>query len=135
MIVPGRFWTSENSRSVISGSINGSRYPWSFKIDTKLDKDFNVNTGKRKDGESRKPVSMNVYLQVLNVLNSKNVTAVYKATGSPSDDGYISSPNAQGKIESQPSPQAYRDLYLVKIDDPGNYDLPRRIRLGLQVNF
>ena len=129
------FTTSENSRSVISGSINGSRYPWSFKIDTKLDKDFNVNTGKRKDGESRKPVSMNVYLQVLNVLNSKNVTAVYKATGSPSDDGYISSPNAQGKIESQPSPQAYRDLYLVKIDDPGNYDLPRRIRLGLQVNF
>ena len=129
------FTTTENSRSVISGSINGSRYPWNFRIDAKLDKDFAIKTGTTSDGNARKNVYINVYLQVLNVLNTTNVTAVYAATGSPSDDGYITAPNSQSVIANQPSPQAYRDLYGVKVNNPGNYDLPRRIRLGLQVNF
>ena len=68
-------------------------------------------------------------------MDSKNVTTVYAATGSPSDDGYISSPNAQSIIDRQPSPQAYTDLYRLKVNNPANYDLPRRIRLGVQVNF
>ena len=129
------FTTSDNSRSVISGSINGSRYPWNFRIDAKLDKEFTIKTRTGKEGESSKAVSVNVYLQVLNVLDTKNVTTVYAATGSPSDDGYISSPNAQSIIDRQPSPQAYTDLYRLKVNNPANYDLPRRIRLGVQVNF
>ncbi len=129
------FTTTENSRSVISGSINGSRYPWNFRIDAKLDKDFKVATGKSEDGSVRKSIYVNVYLQVLNVLNTVNVTTVYAATGSASDDGYITSPNAQSVIERQPSPQSYVDLYNVKVNDPSHYDLPRRIRFGVQVNF
>ena len=86
------FTTTENLRSVITGSLNGSRYPWNFKIDTKFDKDITFNSGVRKDGKQRKPVSMNIYLQILNVLNTQNVTTVYKATGNSSDDGYITSP-------------------------------------------
>ncbi len=79
------FTTTANSRKVIAGSINGSRYPWNFRIDAKLDKDFEIKTGKKKDGDARKSLYANVYLQVLNVLNTENVTAVYAATGSPSD--------------------------------------------------
>ena len=129
------FTTTENSRSIISGSINGSRYPWNFRIDAKIDKDFALKTNSGKDGESGKSVYINVYLQVLNVLNTTNVTTVYTATGSPSDDGYITSPNAQSVIERQASPQAYTDLYGIKVNNPANYELPRRIRLGVQVNF
>jgi hypothetical protein len=129
------FTTTANSRSVITGSLNGSRYPWNFRIDAKIDKSFRIITGKNSEGEAKKGLDMNVYLQVLNVLDTKNVTSVYTATGSPSDDGYITSPDAQSVISDQPSPQAYTDLYRLKVDDPGNYDLPRRIRLGLQVNF
>ncbi len=129
------FTTTENSRSVISGSINGSRYPWKFRIDAKLDKSFRIVTGRDADGEAKRGVDLNVYLQVLNVLNTTNVTSVYAATGSPDDDGYITSPNAQSVIARQPSPQAYVDLYGIKVNDPANYDLPRRIRLGVQVNF
>ncbi len=129
------FTTTENSRSVITGSLNGSRYPWNYKIDTKFDKDFSFNNGVRKDGKQRKPISMNVYLQILNVLNTKNVTTVYKATGNASDDGYITSPGAKSKIEGQPSPQAYTDLYKAKVDNPQHYDIPRRIHLGVQINF
>ena len=129
------FTTSDNSRSVIAGSLNGSRYPWNFRIDAKVDKEFTIKTRTSNEGVSSKAVSVNVYLQVLNVLDTKNVTTVYAATGSPSDDGYISSPNAQSIIDRQPSPQAYTDLYRLKVNNPANYDLPRRIRLGIQVNF
>jgi hypothetical protein len=31
--------------------------------------------------------------------------------------------------------QAYYDQYQIAVNDPNNYSLPRRIRLGLQVNF
>ena len=129
------FTTTENSRSIITGSLNGSRYPWNFRIDAKLDKDFAIKTKSGKEGESGKSVFINVYLQVLNVFDTKNVTTVYAATGSASDDGYITSPNAQSVIDRQPSPQAYTDLYSIKVNDPSHYDLPRRIRFGVQVNF
>ena len=129
------FTTTANSRSVIAGQINGSRYPWQFKIDAKIDKNFTIRTGKKANGESRKEVYANVYLQVLNVLNTLNVSTVYAATGSPSDDGYITSPTAQNSIESKASPQAYIDLYRLAVNNPGNYSQPRRIHLGVQFNF
>ncbi len=129
------FTTTANSRSVIAGQINGSRYPWQFKIDAKIDKNFSIKTGKKKNGESRKEVYANVYLQVLNVLNTQNVSSVYAATGSPSDDGYVTSPGAQTSIASKVSPQAYIDLYRLAVNDPDNYSQPRRIHLGVQFNF
>ncbi|MFZ7114667.1 MAG: TonB-dependent receptor domain-containing protein [Bacteroidota bacterium] len=129
------FTTTANSRSVIAGQINGSRYPWQFKIDAKLDKNFSIKTGKKKNGDARKEVYANVYLQVLNVLNTQNVSSVYAATGSPSDDGYVTSPAAQSSIASKVSPQAYIDLYRLAVNDPNNYSQPRRIHLGVQFNF
>ena len=129
------FTTTANSRAVIAGQLNGSRYPWQFKIDAKIDKDFVIGLGKNKKGDSRKPLYANIYLQVLNVLNTLNISSVYSATGSPSDDGYISSPGAQTTINNQISPQAYIDLYNVAVNNPSNYQLPRRIHLGIQFNF
>jgi hypothetical protein len=129
------FTSTANSRAVIAGQLNGSRYPWQFKIDLKIDKDFEIGRGKNKAGNDRKPLYANVYLQVLNVLNTLNVSSVYAATGNPSDDGYISSPGAQASIANQVSPQAYIDLYHIAVNNPSNYELPRRIRLGVQFNF
>ena len=129
------FTSTANSRSVIAGTLNGSRYPWQFRIDAKIDKDFEINVGKSKDGEGHKKVIANVYLQVLNVLDTRNISTVYAATGSPSDDGYISSPGAQTSIASQVSPQAYIDQYRIAVNNPSNYSLPRRIHLGVMFNF
>jgi len=120
---------------VIAGQINGSRYPWQFKIDAKIDKNFTIRTGKKANGDARKEVYANVYLQVLNVLNTLNVSAVYAATGSPSDDGYITSPTAQSSIAQKASPQAYIDLYRLAVNNAANYNQPRRIHLGVQFNF
>ena len=114
----------------IKGSINGARLPWQFVIDMRVDKDFLFAMGKKKKGGS-----INVYLDILNLLNTKNVTGVYPATGSAQDDGYLSAPEYQNQINQQVSSQSYRDLYSVWIANPYNYSSPRQIRLGLMFNF
>lgn len=114
----------------IKGTINGARLPWQFVINMRIDKEFMFSMGKRKKG-----ASIDVYLDILNLLNTKNVTRVYPATGSAEDDGYLSAPEYQNQINQQVSSQAYRDLYSVWIANPYNYSSPRQIRLGVMFNF
>lgn len=119
------------ARGPITGQINGSRLPWQFLLNLRIDKDFNF--GLSKGG--KKMATLNVYLEILNLLNTKNVTNVYPATGSPSDDGYLSAPEYQNQINQQVDPQAYRDMYSIYIDKPTNYSTPRQTRLGIMFNF
>ena len=135
-ITPESDFTSQaNSRFQLDGQINGSRLPWQFRVDAKVDKQFELKMGKKANGERRRSYNMGVYLQVLNLFDSRNVIAVYSATGSPTDDGYLSSAAAQSDINSKLSPQAYKDQYQIAGANQGNYSLPRRIRLGLQLDF
>ncbi|MCB0397690.1 MAG: carboxypeptidase-like regulatory domain-containing protein [Flavobacteriales bacterium] len=122
-----------NDRSRLAGSINGSRLPWQFRLDLRVDRSFTL---KFKGGESKKKgAEMNVYAQINNLLDADNIVSVYRATGNPDDDGYLTSPTTQGIIEQQTSPQSFRDLYTIKLNNPGNYSLPRRIRLGVMIDF
>ncbi|MBI9039105.1 MAG: carboxypeptidase-like regulatory domain-containing protein [Bacteroidales bacterium] len=118
----------------LQGSINGSHLPWQFRMDLRIDKDFYIKF-KKKEGEDAKFASLNVYIQVLNVLDSKNIMGVYRATGNPDDDGYLAAAQYQTEIENQLDSQAYRDLYLIRINNPANYSAPRKIRLGVIFNF
>jgi outer membrane receptor protein involved in Fe transport len=120
------------SSPVLKGSLNGSRLPWQFRMDLKVDRDIYI---KRKEGSKKNPHYMNVYVQVLNVLNSMNVMNVYRYTGNPDDDGYLSAAEYQTTINGALDPQSYRDLYSTRINSPYNYSLPRRIRLGLIFSF
>ena len=49
------------------GAINGNRLPWRFNLDTRVDKSFNLAAA------GKKPLNINVYLRVSNLLNRKNV--------------------------------------------------------------
>ena len=129
------FTTAANGRFQLDGQINGSRLPWQFRVDAKVDKLFEVKMGKKANGERRRSYNMGVYVQVLNLFDSRNVIAVYSATGSPTDDGYLSSAAAQNDINAKLSPQAYKDQYEIANNNQGNYSLPRRIRLGVQLDF
>lgn len=120
--------------SFLKGSINGSRLPWQYRMDLRVDRNINLNFGKGED-ENRKKANLNVYVQVLNLLNTKNILRVYRATGSPSDDGFLTSSISQSAIEARTNEQSYRDLYSLKANDPSNYSIPRRIRLGLELSF
>jgi hypothetical protein len=114
----------------IKGSINGSRLPWQFLMNFRIDKDFNFAMGKKN-----KTGTINVYFEILNLLNTKNVTGVYPATGSPTDDGYLTAPEYQNQISQQVSPESYRELYGIWIDNPYNFATPRQSRFGLMFNF
>jgi hypothetical protein len=121
--------------TALEGSINGSNLPWSYKVDLRVDKNIELSWTKGKEGAEKKTANLNIYLQVLNLFNTKNILAVYKATGNPDDDGYLSSAQAQALIGSQNDPQSFRDLYAIKNNNPSNYSRPRVIRLGLLLDF
>lgn len=118
----------------LEGSVNGSNKPWQFRIDTRIDKDFKINW-KRKEGKPPKSTYINVYLDIQNLLGTKNVLSAYRATGNPDDDGYLLAASSQSAIQAQTDEQSFRDLYAVKVNRPTNYSLPRRIRLGVMLNF
>ncbi|MBU2649383.1 MAG: TonB-dependent receptor [Bacteroidetes bacterium] len=117
---------------LLKGTYYGSRLPWQFRIDLRLDRDFFFNLGK---GDNKRASNLNVYFQINNVLNTKNVMGVYPATGNPDDDGYLAAAEWQRDINDQLDPQSFRDLYAIFINNPGNYSSPRTIRFGLIFNF
>lgn len=119
----------------LAGSVNGSSKPWQFRIDMRVDKDFKINWTKGKDGKKAKSSTLNVYVDFQNLLNTKNILSVYRKTGNPDDDGYLAAAEFQSSIQSQTNEQSFRDLYAVAVNNPGNYSLPRRVRLGFILNF
>jgi len=118
-----------NDRSTLEGSLNGSRLPWQFRISAKFNKEFEIKwTDKKKS-------NVNLYVQIQNLLNAKNIISVYRATGNPEDDGYLTSSAAQNAINAQNSPDSFRYLYSLAVNNPNNYSLPRMIRAGLSFEF
>ncbi|HOS48000.1 MAG TPA: TonB-dependent receptor, partial [Bacteroidia bacterium] len=119
----------DNGQRAVEGIINGARTPWQFRIDLKIDKDINVKFSDKKSG------TFNVYLQIQNLLDTRNVVGVYRATGNPTDDGFLQSADGQQLSSAQVSQQAFTDQYLIKLLNPDNYSLPRRARLGVRFDF
>ncbi|MEN8223931.1 MAG: carboxypeptidase-like regulatory domain-containing protein [Bacteroidota bacterium] len=117
---------------LLQGTYYGSRLPWQFRMDVRVDKDIPLTLG---SGENQKPGNLNIYFSINNVLNNKNVINVYPATGNPDDDGYLAAPEWQREINEQLDPQSYQDLYAIFANRPWNYSSPRTIRFGVIFNF
>jgi hypothetical protein len=126
--------TGLNQSSTLEGNVNGSNLPWQYRIDLRLDKNFQL-TWNKKSGEKTKKSNLTVYILVLNLLNTQNILNVYRHTGDPNDDGYLSYPGNQGAINGQISSQAFIDQYNAKLGVPTNYSIPRRTRIGVTLNF
>jgi hypothetical protein len=127
--------TPVGGRSQINGSINGSYKPWQFKADLRVDKNIELTWGK-KDSEDKKTANLNIYLQVLNLLNTRNILGVYNFTGNPDDDGYLTSSQGTLYVNSNPATAAsFTDQYNIYINNPGNYSRPRTIRIGVLLDF
>lgn len=112
------------------GQINGSRLPWQFRADMRVNKvfAFAFKEGGRKQ-------NVDVYLQVLNVFDNMNVLGVYAYTGDPQDDGYLASDRSVTAVQQAVSAEAFADLYRARLQNPFNFALPRRVRLGVMWNF
>lgn len=124
--------TGEVSPST-QGSINGSRLPWQFNLDINIDRNFQLMLG--KDGEKGRPVNLNVYLWVLNALNTTNINSVYRFTGVADDDGFLNAAQYQPLIASQNDPDSFRNYYSMFVANPFNLGLPRQIRVGVKLDF
>ncbi len=125
-----------NDRTTLDGTPNGARLPWTYRLDLKVQKNFNVKMGKKDAKGNRKAYSASVYLQVNNLLDTRNVNRVYQYTGNATDDGYLDSAAGQQAASEQENEAAYRSLYALYIQNhPNNYLRPRTIRLGLTMNF
>lgn len=120
----------------IKGLINGSRLPWSFNVDIRLDKTFRIV----KATETKKPLDLNVYFRVQNLFDTQNILGAYAASGSPSDDGYLATSLGQSEVLnvrlSRPTDVlAFLNSYQMNMLNGGFYSFPRRIFIGANFGF
>lgn len=121
-------------RSTLLGNPNSARLPAVFRTNLRIDKNFDLKVG-GGDEQTAKKLGLNVYVQVQNLFNGKNVQSVYQFSGQPDDDGYLNHAVAQSFLSQQTSTASYRDYYAMRANNPDNYGLPRRIRLGVIISF
>jgi hypothetical protein len=121
-----------SSSGGLTGTTNGSRLPWQYRLDVQLDRTFAIDFG--KEGK-KKSTFLNVYIRATNLLNQMNVLNVYRATGNWNDDGFLASSIAQSSIQAQLDEQSFRDYYTMKIQNGNNISSPRTIRLGVKFDF
>jgi outer membrane receptor protein involved in Fe transport len=118
------------------GAINGATLPPTARIDLKVDRSFNLF------GRSQ----LKAYLWVQNLLDADNVVAVYRTTGLPDEDNFLTSSSGQSFLNGFPVPEAADFNYRAYAFGPVNnatvgsngtffYGLPRRVRLGLLFDF
>lgn len=104
-------------------TINASTAPWNYQLDMKVNKIFTVTKG----------VDLDVYLWIVNVLNTKNIVNIYTATGLPDNDGFFGTDAGQQYVENNGANA--RALYDYLVDAIGNYGTPRIVRLGARLTF
>ncbi len=135
-----RYAVPDNVSHTVVGGVNGSRLPWHYDLDLRLDKDFALSFGKKhkeavEGVKAKKPLYLNAFVYVTNLLNTRDILGVYGYTSRPDDNGYLTSPYGQQYVPQQVNPASYTDLYRISNNDPGHYNLPRQINIGLQFNF
>jgi hypothetical protein len=104
----------------ISGQLNAGEMPAVHSVSLRIEKEFPI----RENG-------LRVFLQAENLFFSEQVQHVYRYTGLPSDDGYLTSDWAQSSIEQQNDELAFRDQYGIKVNSPYNYGAPTVFRFGI----
>jgi outer membrane receptor protein involved in Fe transport len=126
----GRPYTPADPKTILFGpawetptaAYNQTYSPWNIELDLKVDKTFSMGS-----------TDVNVYLWMLNVLNTKNVVTVLDFTGQPDDDGYFQTAAGQqyAKTEGAEAEQGYR----YRLGAPANWGVPRQLRLGFRVDI
>jgi outer membrane receptor protein involved in Fe transport len=104
-------------------AINGETTPWNYRFDLKLDRTFKLPAG----------LSMNWYLWVINVLNTRSVVDVWTTTGQPDQTGYLATSAGKNYYNALTSNE--KQALSMREMDYFNYGVPRQIRLGCRLSF
>jgi hypothetical protein len=121
--------------------LNSSTTPSTYQLDMRIDKTFNIAD----------LFNLNVYFNVINLLDTDNIQNVFMRTGAANDDGYLSDPNQGGKQIATFGPDyaaVYTALNLDYHQDwynattgnayttqPVIYGPPRQIRFGIRLEY
>ena len=118
------------------GAVNSVYLPFTGRVDLRVDRNFNLG-----------PANFKGYVWVQNLFDQDQVYSVFRDTGLPDDDGFLSTnPDAVRNLPTELERDAFRFLYSqyvggpVVLDGFGQsggqvYGLPRRIRLGVTLDF
>ncbi len=122
-------WEGYGNQRTPLEPLNASTTPWTFQLDAKIDKSVNIAG-----------LNFNVYLWVVNVLNTQNVVAVFNNSGDAYDDGYLTYSQGEATIEGyrrygEEFAQTYINLYKNLTYNSGHFGIPRQIRLGIRLNY
>lgn len=124
-------------QSVIFGGVQGSRLPWHYMMDMRIDKSFPLSFRKASaDGmPSKSRLGLQAFVYIQNLLNTRDVLQVYGVTGRPDDDGWVASPRGIQESSIKTSRESYNELYLLSRQNPNFLNNPRRINIGLSLTF
>jgi hypothetical protein len=106
-----------------TGYINSSYASSSFRIDLKVEKTFMVGDY----------MLIAPYVWIENLLDTDNITSVYRSTGDPLTSGWLNTDDGRNAVEL--SGEGYRQDYISLERNPWNFGIPRLIKLGLKINF
>ena len=106
------------------GPIGGSVTPWFFQLDARLDKAFTMG-----------PMTLDVYVYVINLLGTENPVNVFLRTGDPSNDGWLQTD--AGRLDAAQHGPQYVAFYNAVNDgkNSGNWGPPRQIRFGARIDL
>jgi len=116
------------------GRVNSGQLPPTSRIDLRVDRSFDLGF---------QDATLQAYLLVQNLLDTRNVLAVYRGTGLPDQDGFINTVEGQSELNTPGRLFNYQAYIGGPINVGGNqssgaplfYSLPRQIRLGLLFSF
>ncbi len=97
---------------------NSRNMPSTFSVDMKLTKQFEFSSGFRTT----------LYVEILNLLDRKNVIDVFNSTGKPNEDGFL---GVGGYSMTARELQQYRYV----LNDNFHYSVPRLVYMGLKLEF
>ncbi len=131
----GQAYTPYLSQSFVFGrtwnkpiaAINSADMPATVRLDLRIDKGFTFG-GKH----------LNLYVLILNALNTEIVNNVYGTTGLAGEDGWLNTPEGKVWLSSHnanyPNVDA-ESLYRANLGTNARWGTPRTVRFGIQVNI
>jgi hypothetical protein len=107
-----------------TGYVNSAYGPGNFRVDFKLEKSFSLMND----------LAITPYVWVENLFNTVNAVIVYRSTGDPYTTGWLSTQEGIAATSGPGGSNIAAD-YMSLERNPGNFGIPRLIRLGLKLNF
>ncbi len=123
---PNQYLVTDLRNRVAIEALNSSITPSTFSLDMNIDKNVELPAN----------LSADIFIQVINLLNTKNVEDVFSNTGSASTNGYLTDPNLTGYEAAAKYGSQYSQLYQAfALDYSGLLGVPRQIRLGIRLQY